>query len=287
MSALEKVYNFLSFEITEPKTYGIFHFVSLAIIVFLTIIISKNFKYCSEKTERKIAFWFWIVLFAFEAYKQFIYLFDNNDVFSLDYDWNGFPFQLCSSPLYVLPAIAFLPEGKIREAFVAYYGTFVLLGGVAVCIYPGTVFVETLGIDIHTMIWHGSQVFLGVFFNLRRFLSENSRNVKKYYLSAVPIFLSFVAVAMILNESVYALLSAKGADDTFNMFYISPHFDCVFPILDTIQAHAPYLVFLLSYLAVLCLFSFAVVFVEWFLAKKFSERRASLTDDSTKAATEI
>ena len=275
MSVLKKIYKFLSFEIKEPKTFGLFHFVSVSIISVLTTLLCKKCKNTSERNERRIAFWVWIVLFAFEAYKQFIYLFKlEEDVLSLSYAWNGFPFQLCSAPLYVLPLIAFLPSGKIREAFASFYGTFVLLGGLAVCVYPGNVFVSTLGINLHTMIWHGSQVFLGIYFNLRRFWSENPPKLKQYFLRALPIFLSFVAVAMLLNVGIYHVFLARGIEDTFNMFFISPYFECIFPVLDLIQAYTPYPVFLLSYILLLSVFSYVLIYVESAIIKKFKKRQA-------------
>ena len=284
MSFVKKLYKFLSFEATEPKTFGIFHLISVVITAFLTTILCKKYKLVSEKTERRIAFWVWIVLFIFESYKQFVYLFSlEDDVLSISYGWVGFPFQLCSAPLYVLPLIAFLPSGKIREAFVAFYGTFVLLGGIAVLIYPGNVFVETLGINFHTMIWHGSQIFLGVYFNLRRMYTNRSFNVQKHFLSALPIFLSFVAVALALNIGMHQYFTANALDEEFNMFFISPYFECIFPLLKTIQAYTPYPVFLFSYIAVLSLFSFTLIFVENAAVQKLSAKNekshTELTED--------
>lgn len=278
MSHLEKIHNFLSFEFNEPKTFGIYHFISVAIAIVLTIIVCKKQVNASEKTERKMAFWFWIVLLLFEMYKQFVYLFSTTEGFAIDYAWHGFPFQLCSSPLYVLPFIAFLPSGKLRETLVAYFGTFVLVGGIAVYIYPGSVFVETLGINLHTMVWHGSQIFLGVFFNLRRFASKNPPKLTRYFLSALPVFLGFVAVAIILNETIYNALIARGLNDTLNLFFISPHFDCIFPILDVIQDHTPYIVFLFSYIAFLSVFSYAAIFIESFLVKRLTKRTVPKTE---------
>ncbi len=274
---LKNVFKFLTFEAEAPKTFGLYHIISVAIIIFLTTLLCKNYKNVSEKTERRIVFWTWIVLFVVEAYKQIVYIFAlEEDVFTVDYGWHGFPFQLCSTPLYVLPFIAFLPSGKLREAFVSFFGTFVLLGGVAVCIYPGNVFVETLGINLHTMIWHGSQVFLGVYFNLRRFRSENPPKLKKYFLSALPIFIAFVTAALILNLAIYEYLTANAMEDTFNMFFVSPYFDCIFPILDLIQAHTPYPVFLLSYILLLSALSFALVYVESWIIKKCKSNREAV-----------
>lgn len=269
MSFVKKLYKFVSFEANKPRMYGIFHIASLLATAFLTTFICKKFKLTSESTERKIAKYTWIVLLSLEVYKQLLSLISlEEDVFSISYGWSDFPFQLCSAPLYVLPLIAFLPSGKVREAFVAFFGTFVLLGGLAVYIYPGNVLVETLGINAHTMIWHGSQVVLGVYFNLRRFYENPNIDLKKYYKSALPVFFSFVAAALVLNVIVYHCLTAVGIDDTFNMFFISPYFECIFPILKTIQAYTPYPVFLFSYIAMLSAFSYVLLFAENAIVKK-------------------
>lgn len=256
--------------------YGVFHVASLFTTAFLTTFICKKCKSTSEGTERKIAKWVWIGLLILESYKQLLSLFSlDGDAFSISYGWMDFPFQLCSAPLYVLPLIAFLPSGKVREAFVAFYGSFVLLGGLAVCIYPGNVFVRTLGINAHTMIWHGSQVVLGIYFNLRRFYENKSLDLKKYFKSALPIFLSFVAVALTLNVVGYLLLSANGIDDVFNMFFISPYFECIFPVLKTIQAYTPYPVFLFSYILILSVFSYALLVIENEVIKKITSKSDS------------
>lgn len=269
----KRLYSVLAYEYKKPKFLGFFHLISISVTAFLTTILCKKAKASSEKSERRVAFWVWLVLVILEAYKQFVYAFDlENEVLSLNYKWSGFPFQLCSAPLYVLPLIAFLPSGKIREAFAAFYGTFVLLGGIAVCVYPGNVFVETLGINLHTMVWHGSQVFLGIYFNLRRFFDESKTNLKKYFLSALPVFLLFVAVAVTLNEGMYNYFTANALDESFNMFFISPHYECMFPILDLIQAHTPYHFFLLSYLLILSVFSFLLIYAENAIIRKVKKR---------------
>ena len=37
---------------------------------------------------------------------------DNNTLIK-DYTWSSFPFQLCSTPLYILPLIIFLKDNKV------------------------------------------------------------------------------------------------------------------------------------------------------------------------------
>ena len=269
MPLIKKIYKLLAHESNAPKTFGLFHFVSVSITTVSTTLLCKKCKDTSEKTERRIALWVWTTLVILESYKQFVYLFEiENDALILNYSWHGFPFQLCSAPLYILPFIAFLPSGKLREAFVSFFGTFVLLGGIAVCIYPGNVFVETLGINLHTMIWHGSQVFLGIYFNLRRFVNQKNIDLKKYFLSALPIFLVFVTAALVFNVGFYHVFTLSGNDSIFNMFFISPYFECLFPVLDIIQAYTPYPVFLLSYIILLSALSYILLLAEYAVVKK-------------------
>lgn len=274
MKALKKIYKFFSFEAKEPKTFGIFHIVFAVIIGFLTTLLCKKCEKTSEKTERKIALYAWIGYITLELYKQIIYSISlDGEQFIFGISWADFPFQLCSTPLYVLPFIAFLPSGRIREAFVAFFGTFTFLGGFAVCIYPGNVFVETLGINLQTIIWHGGQVILGAYFNLRRFASKNPPKKTKYFVSAVPIFLLFTALAIILNVTVQGALDAAMLDEKFNMFFISPYFECMLPILSTIKIYAPYPVFILAYVLGVGALSFALLSSEALIVEKTLEFR--------------
>ena len=272
---MKKIYKLLSFKSKRPKTFGLYHLISVSTTAFLTTMLCKKCKSATERTERRIALSVWLALVVLEIYKQFVNLFEiQENALILSYNWNSFPFQLCSAPLYILPLIAFLPSGNLRESIVSFFGTFVLLGGLAVCIYPGNVFVNTLGINIHTMIWHGSQVFLGIYFNLRRFFENKDFDLKKYFNSAVPIFLIFVTIALLLNVGLYHVLTLTGNDSTFNMFFISPYFECLFPVLKLIQAYTPYPVFLFSYIISLTVFAYILLLSEYTAVKKINSSKS-------------
>ena len=78
-------------------------------------------------------------------------------------------------------------------------------------------------------------------------------------------------IALILNEVMYARFTAEGITHTsFNMFYISRHYDCSLPLLSAIYPKVPYPVFLLIYLL-----GFAVVAGLIFLAVKGCIRPAN------------
>lgn len=224
-----------------PTNYSWFHIAALVLVISVTILLCLFKRNISDKRFRLTVFLFWIVLILFETYKQIIFSFNYNEGKpTWDYQWYAFPFQLCSSPIYVLPFVFLSKEGSvIRRAAVAYSATYVLFAGIAVMLYPNDVFVRTIGINIQTMVWHGSQVILGVYFLVR----YRRQLTLKFFASGIVTFLIMVGAAMALN-----MIVPNFTDETFNMFYISPLFPSTLPVLSSIYPMVPWIVFLLLYL---------------------------------------
>ena len=245
MTVFEKIVYALQYRAACPRSYGIWHIFFLLLVIAASILLVRRFRDTSDETLRKLLFVFWVIMVALEAYKQLVYSMDVSDgVASWHYQWYAFPFQFCSTPMYALPFIIWLKDGRVRDAVIAFMATFSLFAGVAVMIYPGDVFITMVGINIQTMYHHGTQVVLGVFLAAycRRRLD------KRFYLGSLTVFSCFAALAMILNVGVHALLVANGSDATFNMFFISPYHPCTLPVLSAIYPKVPYPVFLLIYL---------------------------------------
>ena len=258
MNLFEKVLNALEGTMNTPGNYGWFHIMFLIIVVVTTVLLWKFFKDCSDTTFRKIILIGWIVIAVLEIYKQLIFSFEySNDVSNWSYSWYAFPFQLCSTPLYALPFIAFLKDGKVRNAVISYTATFALFGGVAVMFYPNDVFIETIGINIQTMIHHGLQVVFGVFISVR-YLKELGW---KFVLRGLPVFVVFLIIAYGLNIGIYHYFQSIGKDDSFNMFYISPYFDCTLPVLSSIYPKVPYIVFALIYILGFTVIAFIMTYI--------------------------
>lgn len=260
MTAFEKFVHLFEGLMTRPTNYGWFHLMFIGIVIVATVLICIGFKNCSDKTFRRIMLICWLVMAVLEVYKQVVFTFECDDagVGSWDYQWYAFPYQLCSTPLYVLPFIAILKDNSLREAFASYMSFFSLFGGLAVFFYPNDVFVETIGINIQTMVHHGLQIVLGIFCTV---YYRKRCNIKRY-LKSVPVFAALTAIAIVLNEWVYAVFTAKGIDETFNMFYISRHFDCSLPILSDVYAKVPYIVFALIYILGFALVSFILYLIQ-------------------------
>jgi len=123
--------------------------------------------------------------------------------------------------------------------------------------YPNDVFIETIGINIQTMIHHGLQVLFGVFISVR-YLKELGW---KFVLRGLPVFVAFLIIAYGLNIGIYHYFQSIGKDDSFNMFYISPYFDCSLPVLSSIYPKVSYIVFALIYILGFTIIAFIMTYI--------------------------
>lgn len=246
MNPFERILYLLQADMETPASYGVWHIFFLLLMTATSVFAVWRFRDASEKTGRKLLLALWITLGALEIYKQLVFSMSVTDgIADWSYQWYAFPFQFCSSPLYVLPFAIFPKNERIREAVMCFLATFSLFGGLAVMAYPGDVFISMIGINIQTMVHHGSQVVLGILM-----VTWNRRRMNKtFFAKGVIVFVILAAVAMLLNLGVHAGLVAAGMGDlTFNMFFISPYHSCTLPVLSLIYPVVPYPVFLTLYL---------------------------------------
>ena len=246
MNIFERIVYLLQVDMTPPASYGIWHICFLLLTVAASVCAVWRLRDVTEKTLRRFLLAVWVVLVALEVYKQLVFSLDVTDgIADWSYQWYAFPFQFCSSPLYVLPFAIFPKSDRIRSAVMSFLATFSFFGGLAVMAYPGDVFISMIGINIQTMVHHGSQVVLGVLM-----VAWNHRRMDKvFFAKGIAVFAILSAVAMILNLGVHAALVSAGMGDlTFNMFFISPYHPCTLPVLSLIYPVVPYPVFLLLYL---------------------------------------
>ena len=244
-SRIDQIMQFLQTRGDTPKPFGWFHLVCLALTLAGTVLLIWRFRNAKDKTVRRILLGIWVVMVVLELYKQLVGAYEvvwGVPVWA--YRWNWLPFQFCSTPLYCLPFIIFLPDCWWRRAFSAFFAGFSLFAGTVVMIYPGDVFTSILGINIQTMVHHGAMVALGIFM-----VAYNRRHMgKRYFAGRLVVFYAFVAVAMVLNETVHAMIVRQGLSDYINLFYISRHYACSLPVLSGIYASVPFPAFLCIYL---------------------------------------
>ena len=226
-------------EIITPQPYGLFHICFLVLMIALCVVfVFIGKKYHEQVHINRIVLCFGIFLALIEIYKQVFYTLNNDS-----YPWYIFPFQFCSVPIYVCLINPFIRNKKIQSAgyyFLSYYG---LLAGLMVMLIPTTVFNKYLTICLHTMLWHMSMVIVGCYLISARTQGRSFNEVK----SAFWVWLGFVGIALVADIIGYQAYF-KNHSGTWNLFYISPYYDCVLPILGDIYKNTNWLIFFICYI---------------------------------------
>lgn len=250
---MDSILKFLDSSFNQtPVAYGWFHLTFFAIAIIVAVFLSIKFRNSTEKQNKAILLTISIICFVLEIYKQINFSYNHGN---WTYQWYAFPFQLCSTPFYVAFIAAFLKPSKFREYLYSFLGLYALFAGIGVMIVPGDVFTPTIGIDIQTMVHHGSQVVLGVYL-----LSSGRAKVSyKTLLKGSAVFSVLVGIALILNIIAHQFVSG-----TFNMFFIGPYTPCHLPLLSQLYSILTnpmllYPLFLISYIVILSIGAGAVL----------------------------
>jgi len=247
MNFFERLLLFLQGTMNTPKTFGYFH----TIWIILTIVsIIFLYRKRSEKNLKTILLVYGIIALLLEVLKQLIWSFNydsNTGLVTWDYQWYAFPFQLCTTPIYVSLICTFMKDGKVRKALLSYMAYFTILGSIATIIMPDSCFTSDILVNIHTMWLHCGSLVVSVYLLLTNKVETNIINLKK----SINVFLIFVGIALCLNIIIYNTSILNG--ETFNMFYISPYFESTLPIFNIIYNHVPYIIFLIIYIVALTL----------------------------------
>ncbi len=255
MNAFEKFLASLDGQMETPTAYGVFHLIALAITMILTVVLCyfairnrRNGK-SNDKFVRICVLTYAIVCIILEIYKQLNFSFDSSTG-EWSYQWYAFPFQFCSTPMYVALIAGCLKKCEFQKYLYAYLGTFVVFAGLCVMFYPGDVFTSTIGINIQTMVCHGGMIVIGVLV-----LASGVIDLEwKTFLKAMAVFVVLVSIALIMN----IIFNSTGNTANFNMFYINPTKNCSLVILQDIQNAVPYIVFLLIYILGFSLAAFII-----------------------------
>ena len=255
----EKLTDRLDYEIDTPTIFGAFHILFIVLVVALTVYLCKKYRNCSDKTFRTILFASWCAMVLLEMYKQINFSFSIQGEDAVwDYSWYAFPFQFCSTPIYVMPFVIFGKNSKVRDAVLAFLATFSLFAGLTVYIYPEQVFISTLGIDIQTMVHHGLQVVLGIYITVR----NKHRLNWQFFSKGIFVLGALILSAIVLNETVHYAFVQFGIDETFNMFFLSRHYECTLPLLGSIASKVPNIVVILIYFSVMTLAGFVIMQIQ-------------------------
>ena len=245
---------------TPPSPWSAFHIIfsllGLTAAVFLAILLAGHCSpldsYVPAASRASFILWICGVLLAVsELYKQFfIYEIVNQG----QYDWWYFPFQLCSTPMYLCLVFPLIPPGVPRKTAASYLQSFGLLGGIMALAEPSGLMHPFWTLTLHGLLWHIFLVFIALFCAALGLAGKTTRD----FLCTVPLFFVFCLVATAIN-----VLTGGKAD----MFYISPYYPVTQVVFHQISLILGVIPGIGIYLASIC--------VGAFLCSKLSSR---LTD---------
>lgn len=201
----------------KPITaYSFLHIVIVIGIILASILIAQCLKNIKASTNYVVCICA-IMLILLEILKQFLLTYVRGG----NYAWSGFPFQLCSTPMYL--CILYLLIPKLRPAIADFIMVYGFIGAMASFLVPYSTLTGYLLLTIQSFLWHGIIFFLSIFFLLQRDCNSlfNFRAVSYIY-----IVLSLIAI--FINISFYRI-----SVGTINMFFLGPGYPNVF-ILNTI-----------------------------------------------------
>lgn len=245
-------------QMERPGLFGWFHILWLAITILAGIgLCIWHRRNGDERRVRKVVFIVALTVFILEIYKMINYSFSYEDGIVFDFQWYAFPWQFCSTPMYVGLLTGLFRKGKVHDALCAYLATYAVFAGAAVMIYPGDVFIGTIGINLQTMICHGSMISVGIYLLYTGYVKLEHKTILK----ALPVFACTVLVAVVLNEVAY--FSGLLETDTFNMFFISRHEECTLPVYSLVHNAVPFPINLVIYIAGFTAAAYLMLVLPW------------------------
>lgn len=237
---MELIIKLFEWNMDKPKLYDDFHLFCLLLTILITVFLLKL--KCEEKQVRWILGITSVIVLILEIYKQLYFSIDTDPIFAFNYKWNLFPWQFCSTPMYVGLIAALIKNKKIHDRFCCYLSTYALMAGICVMIYPSSVFTENILINIQTMVNHGTMVSIGLYLLISGYVKCEKRTL----IEAFKVFACCITIAIVLNE--WAYISGIVYDYPFNMFYISPYVKGGLPVFGVIQTVVSYPMSLIIYI---------------------------------------
>lgn len=230
MSFFEKLLEIFHARMQRPEPWGWFHLLFWGLSIGGAVLLCVLHKKDKQERVRKVVLTVAITVILLEIYKQITFSFANGTTF--DYQWYAFPFQFCSTPMYVGLLAGIIKKGKVHNALCAYLATYAMFAGLITMVIPNDIYIDIIGINIQTSVCHGSMIMIAIYLLYTGYVKIEHKTILK----AMSVFACTMGIAMILNEIAYR----SGLKETFNMFYISPYCEPSLLVYKDVQAVVPF-----------------------------------------------
>jgi hypothetical protein len=241
MTFFQNILRFFDTRMEKPHLFGWFHITCLVLLFGATWFLCRRRPKAEERFLRRLLLGSSILVMLFEIYKQINFSFGYESEITFSYQWYSFPFQFCSTPMYLCFLAAIIKNKRVHDALCAYLATFSLFAGLLVVFFPVTVYVDIVGVNIQTMVCHGQMLLVGIYLIFTGYVKTDLRTV----LEGSYVFAACLACAMVMNGIVYNFFLPQG--QVFNMFFISPNFFPNVPVFDFFYENTPYPLFFIIY----------------------------------------
>lgn len=263
MKWIESALIILDSQMTTPSLFGWFHILWLAITAVATVMACIYGPKLSKNQVNNIVLLTAIVVAALEIMKQINFSFSAGDNgIEFDYQWYAFPFQFCSTPMYVGLLAGLIRKGRLYDHLCAYLATYAVFAGLVVMFYPGDVFIGTICINVQTMICHGSMIPIGALLYASGVVKAEHKTIFR----AGCVFSIAVALASVMNELAY--VTGLLDSESFNMFYISPHCSPSLPVYSLVQQALPFPFCLIVYVLAFSAAAYVLLLIAVIIRRK-------------------
>ena len=225
------------------KPMGTLHI--CAIIVMVLFAVAGGFlgvKYKGDKHKAKRDKALTIVGFIFIALE--IFKISYRIAVNEDADLRLISFQICSIPMYLLPWIAFMKEGKLKDAFLGYVSFQSFTSAFFYFVKPAALLnTKYIAISMQSLIWHSLMVGCGIFAMVSYgFLNKKGFRIflYSYILWVITAFIAMIANIILIN-------AVPGTQ--VDLFYIAPNSTFKYPMLSIFfKSPSPYPLYFACYL---------------------------------------
>lgn len=155
-----------------------------------------------------------LLMAASELWKQLYLTFGVNGG---RYNWWYFPFQLCSTPMYVMLLLPHVKKERLRLALLTFLMCYGTLGGIAVFADTSGLHYPALSLTVHSYLWHIVQILAGVLAGIAYVRQDAPQRPWESFADASLLYLAFCAAASLINRLV-------SPHAVINMFYINPRY---------------------------------------------------------------